>query len=42
MLLPYGSKKPLDVIGFFEGDIAAHANDTVRRAIFYVIRNGIY
>lgn len=41
VLLPYGSKKPLDVIGSFEADIAArYANDTVREAVFYVIRNG--
>ncbi|XP_029166467.1 uncharacterized protein K02A2.6-like isoform X1 [Nylanderia fulva] len=40
VLLPYGSKKPLDIIGSFQADITINTNNSPRRATFYVIRNG--
>lgn len=39
ILLPYGSQKPLDVLGAFDANITIN-NVVIKTATFYVIRNG--
>lgn len=40
VFLPYGSKNPLEIIGSLQADIIINTNNSLRRATFYVIRNG--
>ena len=39
-LLPYGNKKPLEILGSFEADIVINTNKIARKTMFYVVQDG--